>query len=331
MTGCVKIGSFNLYKFSYQSDKDIRKDLSKIAQAIRDGGFDILAMQEVFHLAAIDRLMAYLGPGWTSAWASPPSRSAQAAEGYAFLWRTDKFRLATGKTGENDVSPSADKRFAPHIYQQYSRDPILANGRLARDPFYIRLESLHGWYELRLIDTHILFSDTRDQGDGTRPPLLDAEKRRREFEALVNIYCRISDKRYRSCRPSYTFLLGDYNLNLRRSGALSGPYLSRGADEDIEKWENGRLLKRIVTRQEALTTLKARSSREPDRPAQGFANNYDHFTYDELYFADKGGVVSRCGVIDTVDMLYHDRPDRYDLHRREISDHIPVYLLFSLA
>ena len=44
-----KIGSFNLYKFSLQSDNNIRKNLEKISRIIRDENLDVVAIQEIFN------------------------------------------------------------------------------------------------------------------------------------------------------------------------------------------------------------------------------------------------------------------------------------------
>lgn len=319
----IKIGSFNMYKFSYQSDKDIKKNLEKIVNIIRNEGFSILAMQEVFSEGAVKRLMMDLGTDWTYQWAQPNSNSSsrQVAEGYAYLWKKSEFRMATGQQSEDDTSPGASKVYDPRIFLQYPKDPILTEGKLARDPFYIRLESLFGWYEIRLINTHIMFSDRIGSENETEVSAPAAEKRRQELEALIHIYSRLSSKLYRSRRPFYTFLLGDYNLNLKRKDT-NPPYLY---NEVVEECENGRVLKRIITVQDQLTTLKDRSRKEPDKPARGFANNYDHFTFDELRFT--GMQLPICARIDTVRKYCGDD---FELHRKEISDHIPICLSLSL-
>ena len=319
----VKIGSFNMCKFSNQSDGEVRKNLDKIVEIIRRENFDILAMQEVFNKGAAEQLSRLLGTDWTYAWEAPKSnyRSAQISEGYAYFWKKSRFQLATGRRSKDDTSPGAGRVFDPRIHRQYPRDPILMDGRLARDPFYIRLESLQGWYEIRLINTHIIFSGPQKTDGGIAVSASDAGKRQRELEALINIYCKISDKAYRSCRPFYTFLLGDYNLNLNRPWTTP-PYLQ----ETVEKLENGHLLKRIVTKQDQLTTLKARSPKEPDKPARDFSNNYDHFTFDELRF--EGMQLPVCTRIDTV---YGYCNNDFELHRKEISDHVPICLTFSFT
>lgn len=196
-----------MFKFSYRSDREIRKNISKIAEIIQGENFDILTMQEVLNEALIrDMLMRELGPQWTYVWDQPVSRSIQAAEGYAYLWRTSKFRLASGQKNPNDNSPAASKVFSPHIYRQYSADPLLTNGRLIRDPFYARFESLNGWYEIRLINTHIMFQE-KEASDKSIYTISNPQKRIQKFEKLIDIFEKVSDKQYRSSRPSYTFIL----------------------------------------------------------------------------------------------------------------------------
>ena len=319
----VKIASFNMYKFSYRRDKEIRKNLSKIADIICGEGFSIVAMQEALNEGAVQQLMLCLGPTWEYKWDHPISghSAPQAAEGYAYLWKKSEFRLATGRKSEEDTTSGARKTYDPRIFHQYPRDPILTYGRLARDPFYIRLESLFGWYEIRLINTHIMFSNRAGAEDEAGVSASNVQKRRQELAALIHIYSRLSVEQYRSRRPSYTFLLGDYNLNLKREW-IKPPYLT---DEVVEEFENGRLLKKIVTVQDKLTTLKSRSVNEPGKPAQGFANNYDHFTFDELRFTGMQHPI--CDRIDSV-QKYCDGD--FELHRKEISDHVPICLSFSL-
>lgn len=309
----VKIGSFNMCKFNYTSTQEISKNISMIVEIIRAENFDILAMQEVLSENVItSRLLPELGPRWDCVWMQPVSRSTQAAEGYAYLWQKNRFRLATGQREPKENSPAARKVFAPRIYNQYSADTMLVNGRLIRDPFYARFESLNGWYEIRLINTHILF------GSGNAS---DVQMRFQEFDRLVEIFEKISDRVYRSGRPFYTFILGDYNLNLKRPWN-EAPYL-RQDQETIQRGRSGRGEKRIVTKQDQLTTLRAKTSNEATR---GYANNYDHFTYDELRF--EGIQFPHCTRVDTVRKYCGDD---FDLHRREVSDHIPICLTFSLT
>ena len=81
-----RIGSFNMYKFqAYRSDKEISKDLNKIAEIIRTEQFDIIALQEIFSKTAMNMLLSRLGRNWNGSWESPQSTSIQAAEGYALI------------------------------------------------------------------------------------------------------------------------------------------------------------------------------------------------------------------------------------------------------
>ena len=45
--GIYKIASFNMFKFSLQSNENIRKNLNEIANIIQRSKFDIVGMQEV--------------------------------------------------------------------------------------------------------------------------------------------------------------------------------------------------------------------------------------------------------------------------------------------
>ena len=82
-----KIGSFNMFKFSFQSNNEIRKDMNILSRIIQDNKFDIIALQEVFSPNALDTLLGYLGRyEWDGVWDSPRSFSSIAAEGYGFIW-----------------------------------------------------------------------------------------------------------------------------------------------------------------------------------------------------------------------------------------------------
>lgn len=312
-----------MYKFSYQHDKEIAKNYATLADLILTEQFDILALQEVFNDGAIKMLVNRLGPNWKYTWAQPISKSAQAQEGYAFVWNTRRFRLATGlKMEETDTAESkrnwrANKVFDPRIHNNYREDRTVWHGGLLRDPLYARFESVNGWFEIRLINTHIMFSDKGDEDEVTTS---DARKRQRELDLLIKIYRTLADKQYRSTRPSYTFLLGDYNLNLPTSGA-KGPFIR----QDIpEADRNGKATKQIITVQNSLTTLKGKSRNAPDEPIKGFANNYDHFTFDVIRMKN---TTWSCDRIDTVQKYCGGD---FDKHKKEVSDHVPIFLCVNL-
>ena len=310
-----KIGSFNMFKFSFQSDSEIRKDFNVLSRIIRDNRFDIIALQEVFSPNALGRLLDYLGRfEWDGVWDSPTSFSSIAAEGYGFIWNKRRMRLAV--TTQPD---GTTKTFRPHIYNQYRVDRRLGQTQLIRNPYYARFEPLDGSFcEIRLINTHIIFS----KGNSLNQ-LLDigaVVMRKREFDILTQaLYNSISDKRYGNNRPAYTIILGDYNLNLRTSGA-TGAFL----DEIITVQDRGQI-KRLITVQDELTTLKANNvGNQEDSSSSYWANNYDHFTYDMDRFSSVSAVSSR---INTVKDYCNDD---YELHRKTVSDHVPIALKLNL-
>ena len=109
----IRIGSFNMYKFSERSEKNI----NKIAEIIYKEQFDIIALQEVYTDNAARRVVEHLNNMgscvWDYRWEQPKigigySKSGISAEGYAFIWRTDTIELST--TRKMDPSqPSVSK------------------------------------------------------------------------------------------------------------------------------------------------------------------------------------------------------------------------------
>lgn len=115
-----RIASFNIQKFSLKAAMNSgKKDLEKIAQIIRDNSIDILAIQEILHpealqklLEAIDGITTSIMPAntstrtnqvagfktkhWEGRWAAPmPTYGHGSAEGYAFIWNTTRIQLVT--------------------------------------------------------------------------------------------------------------------------------------------------------------------------------------------------------------------------------------------
>lgn len=315
-----KIGSINMYKFSNQKNDEISKNIPKIADLIIEEEFDIVALQEVLNESALHRLKSELGSNWESIWDFPVSRSQQAAEGYAFLWNKNRFRLATATTKEEQQSDRTSKysgrTFTPRIHSNYNMGD---KGKLIRDPFYARFESIQGWYEIRLINTHIVYSNSNANAKDIR---------KKEFEILQSIYDKLEDKVYRNSRTPYTFLLGDYNLSLddlNNIGKKENIFRKKDAmtcfevHHSLAKDRDGSV-KTITTVQHELSTLKAKSRTDPDAPTTGFANNYDHFTYDEKL---KKSLSLNCERINSVEKYWEND---FDLHRKEFSDHVPIRL-----
>lgn len=311
-----KLGSFNMYKFqAYRSDDKIKKDLDTIANIISTENFDIVAMQEIFDVTPMNMILNRLGKRWKGAWDKPNSRSAQASEGYAFIWNTDRVALA------ESVTTSGKRIYQPRIYKQYRVEKKQGQRELVRDPFYARFKPKNENYEIRIINTHIMFSNgNSDEEDDDRiAQLSDVAMRRNEFEILVkNILAKENTWRYGNNLTAYTILMGDYNLNLNREWT-SGPYL-----QELVEIDDGRYTYKIRTVQDQLTTVKNRSRLNPDEPVRGYANNYDHFSYDEDRFSDLHPKVKR---VDTVRKYCGDD---FEKHKKEISDHVPISIEIDL-
>lgn len=309
-----KIGSFNMYKYqAHRSDKEIRKNLDTIANIILLEKFDILALQEIFSENAMELLLNRLGRrNWTGCWDRPNSRSMQAAEGYAFIWNTRRIKLAESQT-------SSGKRISkPRIYNQYKINSGNRQKKLIRNPYFARFNPINTFFEIRLINIHIMFSENKNYEEEINL-LSDAAMRKNEFDIIArSIFEKEADKRYGNNMPSYTIILGDYNMSLNR-GWTKGPYV-----QEVIEISDEQVVKKIHTVQDQLTTLKSKSINNPDEPVRGYANNYDHFSYDENRFS---GVTVHCRKIDSVRKYTNDDFER---HRKEVSDHVPILLDLDL-
>ena len=196
--GKYKIASFNMFKFSAYTNKDV----AKIAEHINAEGIDILAIQEIFSKAAMDRLLTALGPKWEGRWDSPNSRSVSAAEGYAFVWRKDTIALTKNREGKifeprilNQYK--LDKQLYKTLVEKYSKIDVGTNNmpfqeKLLRNPFYARFSpaELPGgtYFEFRVVNTHIMYSASRDLNDSDEKEdiinLSDIARRKNEYNRL---------------------------------------------------------------------------------------------------------------------------------------------------
>jgi len=315
----IAIGSFNMYKYrAFESNEESRKDVMRIAEIIHDAQFDIVALQEVFNEAAVNNLVRALGMGWRGSWASPPSISSIAAEGYGFIWNTRRFQLANYDGVERK----------PVIFNQYRLDTGRGEKPLIRNPYYGRFcpMFLDMRFEIRLINAHILFSKASDEYDESlksEPTAL--EMRRNEFRVLASaLYPKLSDRIYGNNCPAYTVLLGDYNLNLRQSEAI-GSYLTSRVEPECIMVYDGQSVKEIITVQDELTTLKKPSAGETSSESNNlscWSNNYDHFTYDRIRFE---GISVRASRVNSLLFCKDFRE-----HRKVISDHVPIKLEIDL-
>lgn len=371
----IRIASFNIEKFSRQSvyyaeDSESRKDIEMIAKIIRENNFDIIALQEVFHPEALKCLLRVLSneipidvpvsrmgsytaqiagfksDKWEARWAKPRTKySDMAAEGYAFIWNTKRIELSKNMKG---------KAFEPRI-ADYGHA-----SELVRPPLIARFNPLRSYYEIRLINTHIVFSikdedKLRSNQDGE---LISSSTKLRNLELqilLKGIYKRFSemvvdyrgiDKYVRNLVP-YTFLLGDYNLNLQDVNHVARPSECLDFDNSIgyingrkKMWIETVNSKKTTLRKNSLptdntsnrdiTTVKTDVSRSYE--AEDYlANNFDHFSFDLDRLDDHDIAFPEHGVICAYENYKDDEVNnRFEQYTKKVSDHLPIYLDFNL-
>lgn len=371
----IRIASFNIEKFSRQSvyytdNSESRKDIDMIAKIIRENNFDIIALQEVFHPEALKcllRALSYQTPieisvtrmgaytvqitgfksnEWEARWAKPKSRYSDiAAEGYAFIWNTKRIELSKNIKG---------KTFEPRIvdYGQAFK--------LVRPPLIARFTPKQSYYEIRLINTHIIFSakDASQTWINEHGETISSYTDLRNFELqtlLREIYKRFSnmvvdycgiDKYARNLVP-YTFLLGDYNLNLQDVNHVARPSECLDFDNSIG-YIDGRKPMWIETINSEKTTLR-KTPRSTDNilstdittmqddadksyEAKDYlANNFDHFSFDLERLEEHGIAFPEHGVIWAYEN-YKDNEvnNRFEQYTKKVSDHLPIYLDFNL-
>lgn len=360
-----KILSFNIQRFSrLATSASGKKDLDTMARIIRESGADIIALQEIINKEALKALLeaiaqqyaqedqlkrgnksfdglgrysvrtndiyGYRTKHWEGRWAAPVSAfGGIAAEGYAFIWNRDRIKLVTNYER---------KSFEPRI------ETFSGKNKLVRPPFVGRFMPINGRFEFRLINVHIAFSvparKKHEDDPLYKPDAKDRELREDELKQLLDtVYPHWDTKQYdvnrqdRNARPlvPYTFLLGDYNLNLQQSSAKGSKI-----PKDLEiRISNGM---EIVTVNEDLTTLKQKpgnakeaKKREKDRDAN-LSNNYDHFSYDRIKLSHHQIDEPQVGVIYAFDQYKptNSGQTQYDQYREQISDHLPIYLTIHI-
>jgi endonuclease/exonuclease/phosphatase family metal-dependent hydrolase len=173
----------------------------------------------------------------------------------------------------------------PIIFSQYK-----SNLKMRRNPFYGRFtpNGLPGgaFFEIRLVDVHLWW------GSQNNPD--DINQRNEEFRLITNeIHNYINTHRYGDNMPAYTIILGDYNLLC------------------FWCWQNEKPNQTVITKQEEKTTLSSKD---------GFANDYDHFSYDENRFI---GTTAR---IERVNSVQKYCQNDFEKHKEKVSDHVPIKL-----
>ena len=295
MSMSYTIGSFNVMKMSYQSNDETNKNYKKLAEIIKREKFDVVALQEVFSPGAIKNLLIPRLNGnenWDYRWESPLSLSGISAEGYAFIWNKDKLNLIN----------SADN---PKIYNQYrikgnrlsgSQKKLIGAQGLLRPPYVARFTpsgTLGGSnFEIRLISTHISFGRAKNaELFMTDPEMGKVAVRRQELATLSEqIYRMVSTKQYGDNMPSYTFLLGDYNL------CLCG---SESRMEEFIPIDESRTLRTVQREKTSLKQVKKDEVGQQEILEDYYAHDYDHFSYETALDEKLNLKVSRVDALST--------------------------------
>lgn len=331
----IRIGSLNCLNFGRESKN--KKDISLFAGIILQERMDVIALQEVKSAEVVNYILKQLNIRSRHTWKGFFDKR-EAKQEYAFIWNSDRVDLPKTKLANGET-----RVYYPHIYRQYRKDPSLGNLALIRPPLYGRFQTTIPnvpKIEIRLINTHIRFSKGKD-GEEQAPTTGELFLRKFEFQALTSsIYYYVSDKVYgkpegeSSPLTAYTILLGDYNMNLRRSGASSS-FLDNLETVVIPCGRSESRNKIIVTRQSELTTLKKQKDSDgenteqddeqrTEQKAQIFANNYDHFSYDTNRFS---GTRKRISRVNTVEKYCNNDPQE---HIKKVSDHTPIKMSLNI-
>lgn len=349
----IKICSFNICKLS-RNNISTNKKIEKIAKIINQGGYSIVALQEVIDEHSVQELSKILDGNWAYSYARPPKMTYsidewkkidnEAAEGYAFLWNTYEVDLASTEVFNKDghsFAPPLKRIYYPRIVNMDSHEIICDRTlRLIRNPYYGRfvvrnyIGSDSGLFEIRIINAHIIFGVNNETSKMVKESIgeskiSDIELRRKEFDALSKSIFPGVDNRVYGRNPlkesdvntgliHYTFLMGDYNLNLCEQGS---PALTPSEECIILC---GAKQRNIITVQGKKTTVKDVVSATDNNILQDYySNNYDHFTYDELQLSDLSIGIE---VIDVIKKYYSKEQDPCQTYKDEISDHIPIGL-----
>ena len=303
------IGSFNLRDFNFSNvsndvtNEQLKRNFEKIASIIIEEKFDVVALQEINAQLPLEYLTRIINchknrlREYQCCFGANMPSASRDPERYGFIWNTKRLRLINTSRGSN-----------PGYYENAG-----ALG-LIRPPYYARFTSrgmLGGTnFELRIVNTHI--RDASRESDKIK-----------EFDVLVKqILPRICDHqditKDGEIMPSYTFLMGDYNLALNKSEnsiykietVTTTTYTGKKRD--------------FRTVQEEKTTLRIPNGQPCIEDC--YANNYDHFTY-EISLDRKLLLIPQR--IETLNKYYMhiDKPaEKLRTYRREVSDHVPICL-----
>ena len=309
------IGSFNLRDFNFSntardnSGEIMKRDCEKIAKIIIEENFDILALQELNAPLPLKNLVNILNNHKNRSRAysfsfgenMPVQLFSRDPERYGFIWNNKRVRLLKTKRNNNPC--------------YYSNAGAIS---LIRPPYYARFTTrgmLGGTnFEIRIVNTHIR--------DATRE-----EERILEFNTLVKqVLPRICDLQELSedgeFMPSYTFLMGDYNLSLNKSERSIYKIEKITPTNYTGKWRS------YNTIQNMPTTLRLPNNQSFIEEC--YANDYDHFTYETDL--DLKLIITPQRVEPLIKYFKdsNDVESKLKSYRTEISDHVPIKMIVDL-
>ena len=307
------IGSFNLRDFNYSNyssddGEKLSRDFELIAKIIMSEKFDVIALQEInaeSPLGYLTKILNYYKNPFVEyqyAFESdmPFQEGRKDPERYGFIWNSKRLRLLELKNKKN-----------PRYYEN------AGSFNLLRPPYYARFTArgrLGGSnFELRLVNTHIHAGGEKEKID--------------EFNILVKqILPRICDHQELSlnneCMPSYTFLMGDYNLVLNKSE------FSIYRIEKITTTNYTGAYKKFFTVQDEKTSLKMANGQ--GRIEECYSNDYDHFTY-ETELEDKLAIIpQRVEALSKYMSEFDSIEEKLGGYRKKVSDHVPIKLILDI-
>lgn len=310
-----KIGSFNLLDFNLERKEDSKKNLEKISEIIIKENFDILVIQEVLitplplkvlvNVLNKNRKFSQL---WSYCYGDSKSRNEKKNELPAFIWNTKRIELLNLENQNNPITIDNFKIKDAPGQTRFLRFPVMA-----------RFKPINREFEIRLINTHIRYSKGKNDADFE---FGEERMRMNEFYTLAKyVLIKMTDKvPTLSTKTAYTFLVGDYNINLCRDG-YEYPRLPMG-DIVFATERNGKQ-RPIKTIQDKKSSLK-KVKEGQDVPADIYANNFDHFSYD--INKTEHVIQGPSERIDVVEKYYNRDLSKY---RYEVSDHVPISLEFN--
>lgn len=306
-----KIGSFNLLDFNLKSDEESKKNFEKISEIIIKENFDILVVQELLAPFAMKTLVDVLNKNrkfnqqWCYCYGDSKSRNEHKNEYPSFIWNAKRIELLHLENKQNPITiDNIQIKDAP------------GQTRFLRFPVMARFKPLKRDFEIRLINIHIRSSKgSRDFG----VEFGEKAMRMNEFNTLAKyVLTKMTDQvSPLSTKTAYTFLVGDYNINLWRDG-YDYPCIPIG-DVIFATERNGNQ-RPIKTIQDKKTSLK-KIDDDQEITEDIYANNFDHFSFDVN--KTEHVIWDSSERIEVVEKYYNKDLRKY---RYEVSDHVPIFV-----